>query len=297
MSSNVFDPALWIGQGKKYVVEELPDYVADRKCDLLNLPQGARDHLPLDEMPISMFLNHRLPRKLSELITVHIEDCFSKDSPTTNIATLADRPIPSDETIQLLDNAMGQAWLDGNQSIIDWRGGERIDFWAITFWREMSRVIAKQKEWRYAHSSFQSTKQGTWLPDNTKISVEGLINDLGWNVQLPILRAIRSNELTAFFGTRWLNDNHIDMMVEEMNGRITTSPKLMGRVAVAPAFFASDIMTISETPHARSALLSRYEKSVKEGKVRMIYFPVNVHDSHWIAAYIDIQNSRVGYGE
>ena len=203
------------------------------------------------------------------------------------------------ETIRLLDKAMGQAWLDGNRSIIDWRGDERIDFWAITFWREMSAVIVKQKEWSYARSNFQSisTKQGTRLPDSTKISVEDLINNLGWNVQLPILRAVRSNELTAFFGTRWLKDNHIDMMVEEMNGHITTSPNLMGRVAVAPAFFAADIMTVSKTSCARSTLLSRYEKSVKEGKVRMIYFPVNVHNSHWIVAYIDIQNSRVGYGE
>jgi Ulp1 family protease len=192
---------------------------------------------------------------------------------------------------------MGQAWLDGHQSIIDWRGGERIDFWAIMFWREMSMVITKQKEWCYAHSRFQSTKQGTGLPDNTKISVEELINNLGWNVPLPILQAVQSDELTAFFGTRWLNDNHIDMMVEEMNGHITTSPNLVGRVAVAPAFFVTDIMTISKASHARSALLSRYEKSVKEGKVRMIYCPVNVHNNHWIMAYIDIQNSRVGYGE
>ena len=129
---NVFDPALWIGQGKRYIVEELPDYVIDTKCELLDLPQDAKNCLPLNEMPISAFLNHRLPTKLSELITVCVEDCFSKDSPSTNIATLADRPIPSDETIQLLDKAMGQAWLDGNRSIIDWRGDERIDFWATT---------------------------------------------------------------------------------------------------------------------------------------------------------------------
>ena len=134
-------------------------------------------------MPISTFLNQHLPIKLSELISIRIEDCFSKDSPATNIATLADRPIPSDETIRLLDKAMGQAWLDGNRSIIDWRGGERIDFWAITFWREMSVVIAKQKEWSYARSRFQSItgKQGTGLPEDTKISVEKLINNLGWN--------------------------------------------------------------------------------------------------------------------
>ena len=146
---NVFDPALWIGQGKRYIVEELPDYVIDTKCELLDLPQDAKNCLPPNEMPISAFLNHRLLTKLSELITVCVEHCFSKDSPSTNIATLADRPIPSDETIQLLDKAMGQAWLDGNRSIIDWRGDERIDFWAITFWREASMVIAKQKEWHY----------------------------------------------------------------------------------------------------------------------------------------------------
>ena len=174
MVSNVFNPALWIGQGKKYIVEELPENVVDAKCELLDLPREARHYLPLNEMPISTFLNQHLPIKLSELISIRIEDCFSKDSPATNIATLADRPIPSDETIRLLDKAMGQAWLDGNRSIIDWRGGERIDFWAITFWREMSVVIAKQKEWSYARSRFQSItgKQGTGLPEDTKISVE-----------------------------------------------------------------------------------------------------------------------------
>ena len=60
MVSNVFNPALWIGQGKKYIVEELPENVVDAKCELLDLPREARHYLPLNEMPsLSQAANRR----------------------------------------------------------------------------------------------------------------------------------------------------------------------------------------------------------------------------------------------
>ncbi|KAG6864122.1 hypothetical protein C0991_012300 [Blastosporella zonata] len=297
INSGRFNPTEWIGNGKKYIVGGLPDHVEEAKDQLLVIPALAAQHFPHDSTPIGDFMKAPFPVKLTELITVQTQDCFSKEAPSADMDAFLERPIPSDESISRLSDALGQAWFDGKQSVVDWRTGERLHFWAISYWEEMSVIIHKQKKWKCAQERFESLKRSGTVPQDLTTSIQDILLHYGWNTKLSILRGCRSAELTVFFGNQWLNDKHIDMQVEHLNARINATSDLIGRITVAPAFFAADIETVYKYPTVNATLLLRYEKSVRNGKVKMIYFPANVHANHWIAVYIDIRNAKIGYGD
>ena len=93
MASNGFGLLQWIGLGKKFIVEELPDYVTEFQSNLLEIPAVL---FPPDTIPVEKLLEFVFPHKItgSELISMRVEDCFSTDDPRTDTTSLATQPIP-----------------------------------------------------------------------------------------------------------------------------------------------------------------------------------------------------------
>ena len=249
-------------------------------------------------MPLRDFLAFKLPTKSSEFIPIKDTSLFSKKLPCgVNAETLTKRAIPSDQHLQILENRLGQAWFDGNKSIVDWRygDGDSLVFWMLSYWRRMSWVVRQQEKWQKG-VRFLDMLDAKADDDNTKLllgDIFSAISCIGWHVELPYLRGTTStSDLVTFLGSGWRSNDHMDMMVEALSHRLPSDSK----VILAPLVLAQNIFNFVRGK-GESRLLKRYVDGVRDGKIQQIYFPVHVHNQHWIAAYIDFEKMCFGVGE
>ena len=288
----------WVGHGKEYDIAKIPEHVFEAKKQLLKIPDAVEAMIPLKTMSLRDFLGCELPTKSSEFIPIKDTSLFSKKLPCgLDAKTLTSRAIPSDQHLQILESQLGQAWFDGNKSIIDWRfgDGDTLAFWMLSYWRRMSWVVRQQEKWR-SGVRFLDTLEKRTHDDNTKLllkEIASMISCISWNVELPYLRETTTTlDLVTFLGSGWLNNDHIDMMVEAVSHRLPSDSK----VILAPLSFAQNIFNFVRGK-GETWLLKRYVNGVREGKIQQIYFPVHVHNQHWIAAYLDFEKKRFGVGE
>ena len=290
----------WIGQGKEYDIAKIPEHVTEAKKQLLKIPDAVEAMIPHNTMLLRDFLGCKLPTKSSEFIPINDTSLFSKKPPcgvNHDAETLTKRAIPSDQHLQILENQLGQAWFDGNKSIVDWRygDGDALVFWMLSYWRRMSWVVQQKEKWQRG-VRFLDFLDAKANDDNTKLllnEVTFVINRIGWHIELPYLQGTTSTlDLVTFLGSGWMNSDHMDMMIEALSHRLPSDSK----VVLAPLILAQNIYNFVHGKR-ESRLLKRYVNGVKEGKIQQIYFPVHVHDQHWIAAYIDFEKKCFGVGE
>jgi hypothetical protein len=91
----------------------------------LDFLQNAK--LPEPGLSVNKFIALKLPQILSEIIANKVMRWFSKNSPSILDTQILQRPIPSPAFIIQLEQAVGQAWLDGAKSVIDWRINDGAD--------------------------------------------------------------------------------------------------------------------------------------------------------------------------
>ena len=295
-----FVQAEWIGVGKQYIVENLPEYVSDAKEALLKIPRSFEaTYIPQDELVVNQFIKKDIPTQSAELWPIKAADCFSPNNPTIAWDMLARRTVPSSQILTTLESALGQAWFDGAKSVIDWRyndGQEYLPFWVIQYWRRISVVSRKQMTWSRAvnwiEKNLRSSKPHEEKMENALEKVFPIFDHLPWNTPLPYLRRnVTTADLAPFLGTNWLNDDHINMMVEDINHRISLNKNLRGKILVAPLVFATNIQL-----NRGSKYLDRIVQMVASKELEKLYFPVNINENHWITAYVDFTAHSFGYG-
>ena len=308
-----FTESDWIGQGKNYA--NVPAFVHWKKDNEMEIPQNFLQNARLPEAKLSVkeFVTLKLPQISSEIISNKVTGWFSEDPPSTSNMQTLQRSIPSPTFITQLEEAVGQAWLDGAKSVIDWRvsdGADRLPLWIITFWREAERISGIQSMWK------QSIK---WLPckegwkRNGKVTVpsdpmrnhaHGLLGSLQWNGRMDYCNKMTlTSQLSRFLGTFWLSDDHINMMVEEiLIDMHTERPEDMKYVQVASPSFAQELRNAENKVALPlrdrcKTLLYKYELRVKEDGLRKLYFPIHVSENHWIVGIINFQKKSIAFGE
>ncbi|KAK6992640.1 hypothetical protein R3P38DRAFT_3430332 [Favolaschia claudopus] len=114
-----WDPAVWIGQGKKY--KNLPSYVDSARRRLLKPPDAAAAVLPPPTLPISQFLLYNLPPVSENVHSVNLETTYSSVDPTPDLeGFLRFLAIPSRPMLNQMVDGFGQAWFDG-KNVVGWR--------------------------------------------------------------------------------------------------------------------------------------------------------------------------------
>ena len=222
----LFIESEWIGQNKKYA--NVPDFVRWQKEKDMEIPLDILQftNFPKPEFSVNDFLAHNFPRISSEIISNNVACWFSKNAPNDlDMQTLLQRSIPSPAFLAQIEEAVGQAWLDGAKSVVDWRindGTTFLPLWIITFWRKVERLCGIQVMWN------QSLK---WLSNEEARKQKGklavlsgqiqttheLLGSLQWNGKMDYCnKQTSTSQLSRFLGTFWLSDDHINMMVEEM---------------------------------------------------------------------------------
>lgn len=298
-----FVRADWIGTGKQFT-SALPQQVLAEKQRQLIIPDSYCTHFPSPTVPVSQFIELNLPMQSTEIITTSTTLWFSKESVRDNIQILMNRPVSSREFLADLNDAFGQAWLDGAQSVVDWRyndGRERFPLWVMSFWQKTADVIERQSLWKRSCRwlNVEKTKSKHESMSHQISMAERALADLGWDVALSYQRgAVSSSTLSGLLSTAWLNDEHINMMLEDLAKTLADIPVLASHIIIAPLAFTVQINnTAKNTSYTKqnAGLLYKYQQRIATG-IRRIYFPINVNGNHWVAGVVDIENRFVGYG-
>jgi len=158
----VFDATKWIGCGRTY--KDVPIYVCEALTSIRKIPHAVvASSIPSPQLPIIEFINFPLPAKSAELVTTQPTAWFSTDPPGQNATQLLlSRTIPPKAFLDKLGTKTGQAWFNGNISIIDHRvngGGDRLPMWVPTYWQLISKIISMQTKWKRAKG---------WVETNAK---------------------------------------------------------------------------------------------------------------------------------
>jgi hypothetical protein len=303
----------WIGQGKKYT--EVPDFVRWKKDSYMEIPFDFLQHanLPEPELSVKEFIALKLPRISSEIISDKAAKWFTDNYPSTSDSQiLLRRSIPSPTFLTQLEKAVGQAWLDGAKSVVDWRindGADRLPLWIITFWREAENLNRLQSTWKQSmkwlsHEEARKERNGQpAIPSDSIQNARELLGSLQWNGKMDYCNSMTStSQLSYFLGTFWLSDDHINMMVEEMLLELHTKrPDDLKYVQVASLSFAHELRSVERKlslpiSDRRKTLLYKYELCVKEG-LQKLYFPIHVSENHWTVGMINFKKKSIVFGE
>lgn len=262
----------WIGTGKTFSFSQSPLHVLQEKCNQLIIPDTHLVHFPTTDLPVTKFIELPLPTQSTEIITTAAKIWFSNDMPFTDVKCLLARPIPSKDFLAALGKIFGQAWLNGSKSIIDWRyndGRDRLPLWALTFWRRLEEIIEKQVMWkrstRWLHTEEAKIKDQDTISNEIWLAHQEL-STLGWDIKMCYQRGeVSSSILSALLSTVWLNDEHINMMMEELAARLAADADLASKVIIAPLAFQIQINNnakVKTYTKNNSPLLHRYRKRI-----------------------------------
>ena len=215
-ANEVFNEKKWIGVGKIYPRKDTPLFMEWAKKAKLAVPPEYKHHFPSATLPVTDFINLKLPYASNELITAKSGSWFSPDCPDSDLTYLFERSIPPKEYVTTLDQAFGQAWFDGAKSIIDPRfnnGTERLPLWILTFWRDMDHVSRSQLTWKRSISWLDKEKTKHINNHNTLAIIDRVktkLASMGWNNPLSYCsKAVKTMQLSRYLGTIWLTDDEI----------------------------------------------------------------------------------------
>lgn len=129
-------------------------------------------------------------------------------------------PIPSDATLQKLDDAVNQAWFDGYKSIVDPRfpDGERLPFWALTLWKELLEMRSGQKMWERSRKWVEKEVERCQKKhdEDTVMQLEvakEILDRLPWSSTMEFEKRHTTTLLLSYYlGPERLTDSHINIM-------------------------------------------------------------------------------------
>jgi len=294
----------WIGVGKKY--ESIPPFVELQARACFAIPETSSTTLPATTLPVSEFISCTLPSVFPEAISTKVQMWFSQEPPSIAHEVFLLRPIPPQEFVTRLSEAVGQAWLDGAQSVIDHRFNDRLPLWAITYWKKAFKVQAVQSLWKRSvtwleQEDKRQREKGAALDDLLAVR-ELLRTSVGWDSGMPHLNGMASTgNLSRFLGVRWLSDDNVNMMIEELvldlQGQKERSHILLLSLNF-PVTIGNIVPKLAQPPAAREkSFLGQIERQVSDGSLEKLYFPLHITKNHWIAGEINFKEKTFAFGE
>ncbi|KAL7281612.1 hypothetical protein ACG7TL_004929 [Trametes sanguinea] len=296
-NSPIFDPAEWISCGKTYPSADTPGFIhAARKAVLAILTEHLK-LLPDQTLSVLALLRKTLPPELAHLVTQEAQCSFDFEAPTDTLEALESRPLPPDDLVRKLQQAFGQAWFNGAQSLVDRRFKQsKLLLFVLTYWTEMGLVVSKKAIWKRAVDWLTRWEQDTnFLKEADR--ARSLMDLLPWSARIKALGSDTGAEnLALLLSEQWLDDELINMLVQELFQRTHLDPKLSRTVALLPLAFQQVLHKAAAKQTYSHPLLERCKHYISGGRQRF-YFPVNVGGVHWVSCMIDFEENVICYGD
>ncbi|KAK1222121.1 hypothetical protein PQX77_015048 [Marasmius sp. AFHP31] len=299
-SSQPFDASKWIGRGVKWS-DDLPPEVLNARDALLEVPPEDYNSLPSPSCSVAQLLEAELPEQSSKLNLTKPMLWFKSDRPFTPVDRLANRTLPSEKFLREVVKHVGQAMLDGNQSISDPDyndGQDRFPIHSLSFMIEATQTAKGRERWM---------RGNRWLvAKEAVVKDEGVravlgearrrLANISWNSKLSFaIQPVTTLDLSDFLSTTWLKDDHVDMMLEVLRDRLVKDG--LSDIIIAPMSFSWTITAAARENDFSKKGLVRYANKIRTEKIRQLYFPLNVNGNHWVAGCIDFENHSIVYGD
>ncbi|TEB28567.1 hypothetical protein FA13DRAFT_1794026 [Coprinellus micaceus] len=273
------------------------------------IPPELRSLIPESTTTIAMLLQHEVIHQVAILNTTKPSAWFSNDVPHTSVTVLVNRPIPDAATLDKLNSTSSQAWLSGCQSFVDHRfnnGRDHLPLGTLTFWNEMSECLKHHNAWKGGvdwvtskHREWAAKPETADLVKNTNIFLTLTRITMGSTIR-TCWGALSVNSLPRLLGESgvrsWMSDELVDMMMNDIAGRLKGDEMRKGRIWVLPTMIAQSIMTYGGSLTVNKQL-QKWEKLMSEAKAQMAYLPFNINGNHWITFRVDLENGTVTYGD
>ncbi|OSC96522.1 hypothetical protein PYCCODRAFT_1379012 [Trametes coccinea BRFM310] len=295
--SPIFDPAEWISCGKTYPSADTPGFIHAARKAVLAIPTEHLKLLPDQTLSVLALLRKTLPPELAHLVTQEAQCSFDFEAPTDTLEALESRPLPPDDLVRKLQQAFGQAWFNGAQSLVDRRFKQsKLLLFVLTYWTEMGLVVSKKAIWKRAVDWLTRWEQDTnFLKEADR--ARSLMDLLPWSARIKALGSDTGAEnLALLLSEQWLDDELINMLVQELFQRTHLDPKLSRTVALLPLPFQQVLHKAAAKQTYSHPLLERCKHYISGGRQRF-YFPVNVGGVHWVSCMIDFEENVICYGD
>ena len=216
--------------------------------------------------------------------------------------------IPSSDVLKQLDDYQGQAWLNGNQSIIDPsynNGNDQLPLWMLKFWNVVAQVLRGRTMWQKAESFIAAQPEETVRELDEEIfhvfsGTHEMLSCIGWRDPLPGGSGLTTLEFAKILKGDWISDWIVQRMATELSTRLRlqkpNSKTLIAGPELAEYLKEAAEKKLNYSPQT-TPLLSRYEAHQKNKRLDKLYFPAHVNGNHWIALHVDFENRRYSYGE
>ncbi len=295
--AQIFVPSEWIGCGKTYPEGDTPAFILAARKSVLAIPAPHTTLLPDPRVSVLGLLASELPPRPSAITHADASRSFSFDPPTEDLPALTDRPLPHPQFIQKLQKEFGKAWFSGALSVVDGRfKNSRLPLYVITYWTEMTLIYDKRVEWARADVWLRryEGRDDALVEEGTRVRMA--MGALAWGLRLRGLEADTGAEtLAGLLSDEWLNDEHINMLFEELYTRVRLDGVLGKTVVVFSLAFQSIIRNAVQKKSYTHKLLSQFKRYVKSGRTK-VYFPVNVGHTHWVPCLLDLDENVICYG-
>jgi hypothetical protein len=304
--ASLFNPAEWIGTGKKY--KDLPGCVTLAAQEAMAIPSDIRDTLPRQDEPILDFIQRTLPVKSNGINTFPMHAWFSCKEPSTvsnedTPKNIMRRTVPSQDFINKLEREFGQQWFDGKQSIVDPRynqGHDRYPFWVLTVWREILSLINKQKDWREAYTVIAQEIKGDMV-SQVYTNVESFLGSCGWNSEIEHGGyRFTSHTFAPLLCKRPLYDDVAQAMIYVLQQRLEKSREQYPHHVIAASLFYKVLQVAADKSHIKKnkklSTLKAIEDRVRHDPDTVLWYPV-LHSKHEIAICVDFRLKEIRYGE
>jgi hypothetical protein len=289
----------WIGVGKHYP-DKPPKVVLEQLEKIISIPSQYIDLIPNDNLCVQDLLQTSLPFLSDTLTTVKPESCWTKLAPTTNLHTLASKPIPPLEFLEKADEAFKQAWFDGAKSFTDWHYRDsRYPLWIVKFWLKMVTAVQGKARWLTAER---------WLADKWRQAdksqelaaiidqVRELFPAIAWNKDLGLNVQLTTLELAVLLANDQINNFIIDIMLQLTAMRIRQSKSLSTSTVLLDCVLSHQIQTTEDWRGPPGQLMAHKIKRIKDG-AHLLYFPVFNNGNHWIAFLVDFEKRSIRWGD
>ncbi|KAK7023572.1 hypothetical protein VNI00_016658 [Paramarasmius palmivorus] len=300
----VFNPSNWIKRGKTYDPRVLPLHVVNAALALLEPPREAVEKLPSNLLPIIDFIKLRLPIQSHSLNTYKPEAWFTNVVPTVSkedaVELVWKRPIPSVETLEMLEKNFGQMWFDGVKGIVDPRyhdGNEALPFWVLTLWKSVSEMLLRQDEWKEAYETLSTVVQDPLVSEHFP-TIISILGRRSWNRNVEIGRfTFEGYKFNKLLRPRMLCDDITQCMNQALQTRLDRDRARKNTHYIAASRFATVPQTAAKKKFVATDLpqsLEDLEKRVMDNPGLKVWFPTLLN-KHEVAICIDFEAHTIAY--
>ncbi|KAI0071747.1 hypothetical protein K474DRAFT_1733076 [Panus rudis PR-1116 ss-1] len=298
-----FDPGEWIGKGRKWPLRssEVPSGLWNYRKDRLTVPSCLSPRtICSPDMSVAAFISYtNLPAQDKVLVFNNVETYFTPQPPNVNATNLLSQPIPSQALVKRLMEHVGQALLDGAQSV-RYPPTAKVHFpiWILQYWMEIDRILEIQRRWRDCAAWLSQKRPYDPATEHVFEHASERLQMLSWNADTRALGTVATTSIFAsLLSDDWLSDSHIDMMVAHLQKRLQLSRVDHTRIESLAFSYALLFVSAPEeydrpSPH----YLQPIEAAVAKDKFLQLYFPAFVDEAkHWIAIKIDFYRKHIHF--